>query len=113
MAQQTQISISAPTVDNAMPHFPSLAAKRSHEQIEPVAETAAPVLKKVKTNDDNDAHEVVGNGDVKMMDKEESQGAKEIQEMEHGAALAVLDDGVKESDAASGRSAWCMELGEY
>jgi hypothetical protein len=94
MAQSTQISVSEPTFENAMPHSPTLAAKRSHDQIEPVAD--APAIKKVKTNDDTLDANVLQ--DTKMQDVHD--------------ALAVLDDGVKESDAASGRSAWCMSFGE-
>lgn len=109
MAQSTQISVSEPALDNAMPHSPTLAAKRSHDQIEAVAE-AAPTLKKVKTNDDT----LGTNGivDTKMQDVQDVASKEPVQEPGHSAALALLDDGVKESDAASGRSAWCMALGE-
>ncbi|CAD0094401.1 unnamed protein product [Aureobasidium mustum] len=109
MAQSTQISVSEPAVENAMPHSPVLAAKRSHDHIEPIAE-AAPALKKVKTNDNT--LEANGLEDTQMKDVQEVESMKDVQETELNAALAVLDDGVKESDAASGRSAWCMALGE-
>jgi len=109
MAQSTQISISEPAVENAMPHSPTLAAKRSHDQIEAVADPA-PTLKKVKTNDDT--LQVNGPADTQMPDAQDVASRASAQEPGHSAALAVLDDGVKESDAASGRSAWCMSLGE-
>jgi hypothetical protein len=108
MAQSTQISVSEPTFENALPHSPSLAAKRSHDQIEPVAD--APTLKKVKTNDDTLDANVLQ--DTKMQDVQDAGSKEPVQELEHSAALAVLDDGVKESDAASGRSAWCMSFGD-
>jgi hypothetical protein len=108
MAQSTQISVSEPTFENAMPHSPILAAKRSHDQIEPVAD--APAIKKVKTNDDTLDTNVLQ--DTKMQDVQDAESKEPVQELEHSAALAVLDDGVKESDAASGRSAWCMSFGE-
>lgn len=109
MAQSIQMSVSEPAVENAMPHSPVLAAKRSHDQVEPNAD-AAPSLKKVKTNDDT----LAANGleDTQMSDVQEVESRKQVQETEFNAALAVLDDGVKESDAASGRSEWCMALGE-
>lgn len=109
MAQSTQISVSQPAVENAMPHSPVLAAKRSHDQVEPISD-AVPTLKKVKTNDDTP--EVDGLEDTQMKDVQEVESRKQVQETEINAALAVLDDGVKESDAASGRSEWCMALGE-
>lgn len=109
MAQSTQISVSEPALGNAMPHSPTLAAKRSHDQIEPIADPA-PTLKKVKTNDDT--LEANGLGDTQMQDAQGVASRESAQELEPSAALAVLDDGVKESDAASGRSAWCMSLGE-
>ncbi|CAD0107271.1 unnamed protein product [Aureobasidium uvarum] len=109
MAQSTQISVSEPAIENAMPHSPVLAAKRSHDQIEPIADVA-PTLKKVKTNDDT--LEANGLQDTQMKGVQEVEDSKQTQEMENSAALVVLDDGVKESDAASGRSAWCMALGE-
>lgn len=109
MAQSTQISISEPAVENAMPHSPTLAAKRSHDQIEAVAD-AAPTLKKVKTNDDT--LEANGLADTQMQDVQDVASRETAQESGHSAALAVSDDGVKESDAASGRSEWCMALGE-
>jgi hypothetical protein len=108
MAQSTQISVSEPALENAMPHSPNLAAKRSHDQIEPVAD--APSLKKVKTNDDTLDANVLQ--DTKMQDVQDAESKEPVQALEHSAALAVLDDGVKESDAASGRSAWCMSFGE-
>jgi hypothetical protein len=108
MAQSTQISVSEPTFENAMPRSPTLAAKRSHDQIEPVAD--APTLKKVKTNDDTLDANVLQ--DTKMQDVQDVESKEPVQELDPGAALAVLDDGVKESDAASGRSAWCMSFGE-
>jgi hypothetical protein len=92
-----------------MPHSPTLAAKRSHDQIETVAD-AAPTLKKVKTNDDPRETNVLQ--DTKMQDVQDVKSREPVQDLEHSAALAVLDDGVKESDAASGRSAWCMSFGE-
>jgi hypothetical protein len=92
-----------------MPHSPSLAAKRSHDQIEAVAD-ATPTLKKVKTNDNT--LEANGLEDTQMQDCQSVTSRAPAQELGHGAALAALDDGVKESDAASGRSAWCMALGE-
>ncbi|KAG9696118.1 hypothetical protein KCU95_g4525, partial [Aureobasidium melanogenum] len=109
MAQSTQVSVSEPAVENAMPHSPVLAAKRSHDQVEPIAD-AAPTLKKVKTNDD--ISEANGPEDLQMRDAQDVEGRKKTQETEINAALAMLDDGVKESDAASGRSEWCMALGE-
>ncbi|KAH0041230.1 hypothetical protein KCU78_g988, partial [Aureobasidium melanogenum] len=109
MAQSTQISVSEPAVENAMPHSPVLAAKRSHDQVEPIAD-AAPTLKKVKTKEDT--LEVNGLEDTQMKDVQEVEGGKQVQQTKFNAALAVLDDGVKESDAASGRSEWCMALGE-
>ncbi|KAG9525387.1 hypothetical protein KCU93_g5828, partial [Aureobasidium melanogenum] len=109
MAQSTQISVSEPAVENAMPHSPVLAAKRSHDQVEPIADVA-PKLKKVKTNDDT--LEANGLEDTQMRDVQEVESRKQVQETEFNAALAVLDDGVKESDTASGRSEWCMALGE-
>jgi hypothetical protein len=109
MAQSTQISVSEPAIENAMPHSPTLAAKRSHDQIEPIADPA-PTLKKVKTNDDT--LEASGLEDTQMQDIKSVASREPAQELEHSAALAVLNDGVKESDAASGRSAWCMSLGE-
>jgi hypothetical protein len=109
MAQSTQISVSEPALENAMPHSPALAAKRSHDQIEPIADPA-PTLKKVKTNDDT--VEANGLGDTQMQDVQGVASGQSVQELGPSAALAVLDDGVKESDAASGRSAWCMSLGE-
>lgn len=109
MAQSTQISVSEPTMENSMPHSPVLAAKRPHDQVEPVADTP-PTLKKVKTNDDT--LEANGLEDTQMRDVQEVESRKQVQETEVNAALAVLDDGVKESDAASGRSEWCMALGE-
>lgn len=109
MAQSTQISVSEPAVENAMSHSPVLAAKRSHDQVEPISD-AVPTLKKVKTNDDT--LEVNGLEDTQMKGVQEAESRKQVQETEINAALAVLDDGVKESDAASGRSEWCMALGE-
>lgn len=109
MAQFTQISVSEPALENAMPHSPTLAAKRSHDQLEAVAD-AAPTLKKVKTNDDT--FEAKGLVDTQMQDVQDVASRESAQEPGHSAALAMLDDGVKESDAASGRSAWCMALGE-
>ena len=76
----------------------------------PAVTDAAPTLKKVKTNDDT--LEASGPGDTQMQDAQGVASRDSAQELEHSAALAVLDDGVKESDAASGRSAWCMSLGE-
>ena len=109
MAQSTQISVSEPALENAMPHSPTLAPKRSHDQIEAVSD-AAPTLKKVKTNDDT--FETNRLEDTQMQDVQGVESRKPVQELEHSAALAMLDDGVKESDAASGRSAWCMAMGE-
>jgi hypothetical protein len=109
MVQSTQISVSEPAFENIMPHSPTLAAKRSHDQIEPVAD-GAPTLKKVKTNDDPLETNVLR--DTKMQDIQDVKSREPVQDLEHSAALAVLDDGVKESDAASGRSAWCMSFGE-
>ncbi|KAK6005266.1 hypothetical protein QM012_008045 [Aureobasidium pullulans] len=109
MAKSTQISVSEPAVENAMPHSPVLAEKRSHDQVEPISD-AAPMLKKVKTHDDT--LEANATEDTQMRDVQEVESRKQVQETEVNAALAVLDDGVKESDAASGRSGWCMALGE-
>lgn len=92
-----------------MPHSRTLAAKRSHDQIETVAD-AAPTLKKIKTNDAT--LEANGLVDTQMQDFQDEPSREAVQEPGKSAALAVLDDGVKESDAASGRSAWCMALGE-
>jgi len=109
MAQSTQVSVSEPALENATPHSPTLASKRSHDQIEAVSD-AAPKLKKVKTNDDT--FETNRLEDTQMQDVQGVESRKPVQELEHSAALAMLDDGVKESDAASGRSAWCMAMGE-